>query len=332
MRAALRQHDRGISITAGRRITTAEFLERWLAGKHDIRPMTFKRYRDLVHLHIIPTVGSIPLERLSPQDVDAMLKAKSREGLSDRTVHHIRSCLRGALHKAEADGLVARNAAGLSTAWKVDAEEHSVLDPDQAKTLLTAARGHEHEALVTVALALGLRQGEALGLQWSDVDLDAPSLRVGRALQRLNGRLQLVAPKTKLSRRMITLPTAVADALREHRVRQVQARLMAGSAWIDSDFVFTNRRGGPLQGGLVTESFQRLVEDAGLPRMRFHDLRHSCATLMLVQGVPARVVMETLGHSTITLTMNTYSHVMPSLKREAADAMDRILGGAKPGG
>jgi integrase len=177
-----------------------------------------------------------------------------------------------------------------------------------------------------LALAAGLRQGEALGLHWQDVDLDAGTLRVRVALQRLEGRgLQTVEPKTARSRRSIALPPQVIESLRAHKSRQAQERLLAGSRWQDSGFVFTTATGTPLEGSSVTHRFQKLLRRAGLPHLRFHDLRHACASLLLAQGVHPRVVMETLGHSQISLTMNTYSHVIPALQRDATERMDAIL-------
>jgi integrase len=201
------------------------------------------------------------------------------------------------------------------------------LTPGEARTLLNAAQGDRLEALYTVALALGLRQGEALGLQWGNIDLEARQLKVVRALQRrVDGRVELSEPKTPRSRRTIRMPEAVVVTLQEHRRRQWRERLKAGESWPAEDFVFTDEVGRPLDGTRVTKVFQRLLVRAGLPRMRFHDLRHSAATLLLVQGVPARVVMETLGHSEVGITLNTYSHVLPALEDEAAAAMDRALG------
>jgi integrase len=172
---------------------------------------------------------------------------------------------------------------------------------------------------------MGLRQGEILGLRWSDVDLEAATIRVTQALQRVNGRLDFVEPKSQSSRRTIPLPATVARALRAHRSRQLEERLAAGARWRESDLVFTTSVGTPLDCRNVTRRFQAALEGAGLPRLRFHDLRHTAASLMLAQGVPPRVVMETLGHSQISLTMNTYSHVIPALQREAADRMEAIF-------
>ncbi len=197
--------------------------------------------------------------------------------------------------------------------------------PDKARQFLKSVRGHRLEALFSVALAVGLRQGEALGLRWEDIDMAAGVLRVNHQLQRVDGRLTLVEPKTDRSRRTLVIPRSILERLRDHEKRQLSERLWAGSTWTDGGFVFTNRSGGPLQARNVIREFHKALKDTGLPRIRFHDLRHSCATFLLVQGVSPRVVMELLGHSEIAMTMDTYSHVVPELKREAAERMESLL-------
>jgi len=172
---------------------------------------------------------------------------------------------------------------------------------------------------------MGLRQGEALGLRWQHVDLELGYVRIAKQLQRIDGQLQLVDPKTPRSRRVIAMPATIAKGLREHRDRQNAEKERAGEQWSDSGLVFTGPEGNPLDGSAISKQFHRVLERAGLPQRRFHDLRHSCATLLLVQGVSPRVVMDVLGHSQIGLTMNTYSHVIPELRREAADRMDHLL-------
>ncbi len=174
-------------------------------------------------------------------------------------------------------------------------------------------------------MALGLRQGEALGLRWEDIDFDGGTIRVRNQLQRIDGKLTLVPPKTKRSRRALVMPTMIVDSLRQHEKRQVAEKLWAGSKWQESGFVFANRFGGPTQARRVIEQFHKALTDAGVRHLRLHDLRHSCATLLLVQGVSPRVVMDVLGHSEIALTMNAYSHVVPELQREAAQRMQAIL-------
>jgi integrase len=182
-------------------------------------------------------------------------------------------------------------------------------------------------ALFSVALAVGLRQGEALGLRWVDIDMAAGVLRVNHQLQRVDGRLTLVEPKTDRSRRTLVIPASIIERLHDHERRQVAERLWAGSNWSESGFVFTNLSGGPLQARHVIREFHKSLKAAALPRIRFHDLRHSCATLLLVQGVAPRVVMEILGHSEIAMTMDTYTHVVPELQRGAAARMDSLLSG-----
>jgi integrase len=176
-----------------------------------------------------------------------------------------------------------------------------------------------------VALAVGLRLGEALGLKWDDIDLVQKELRVRHALQRSNGKLRLVEPKSERSRRSVSLPNFAVAALRQHRASQLQDRLAAGGSWQETGFVFTSSIGTPLEGSNVWKAFRALLDRAGLPQMRIHDLRHTCASLLLAQGVHQRLVMETLGHSQISLMMDTYSHVLPALHAEVAAKMDAVL-------
>lgn len=186
-------------------------------------------------------------------------------------------------------------------------------------------KGHPYSALLTVAIALGLREGEALGLKWDAVELEAKQLHVRVALQRVGKEVLLVEPKTARSRRTIVLPDVVVAALRAHRVGQLEQRLLAGPKWVEGGFVFTTRHGKPLEPSNMTKVFKRLLKEAVVPDVRFHDLRHTAATFLLALGVEARVIMETLGHSQISLTLNTYSHVLPTLKTDAANRMNGML-------
>ena len=324
--AALREQQLGTLPTAGRE-TVGQFLTAWLedTAKPKLRPSTFRSYSDLVTQHLVPTIGHLKLVRLTSPEVQAVLNAKLASGLSPRRVEYIRAVLRAALNQAIRWGLISRNAAGLSTPPRVIRRHVQVLTPEEAQKFLEVARGDRYEALYTVALSLGLRQGEALGLSWEDVDLRTRTLKVKHALQRIDGKFQLVEPKTERSRRTIKMPEVVADSLVEHLSRQQELRMLAGGRWVVSSLIFTTSLGTPIDGGNVTRQFQHLLEVAGLPRLRFHDLRHSCASLLLAQGIAPRVVMETLGHSQIALTMNTYSHVMPAVQAEAAAAMDRVF-------
>jgi integrase len=260
--------------------------------------------------------------------VQAFLNAKAATSLAPRTVAYIRAVLRQALGQAERWAMVSRNVARIVEPPRVPRREVRSFSPDQARQFVDAIRGDRLEALYLVALGTGLRQGEILGLAWTDVDLVAATLTVRNALQRVNGKLELVEPKSATSHRIVALPAFVAEGLRAHRTRQLTDRLLAGSHWHEDPrgLVFTTTVGTPMDGIAVTRRFQARLLSAGLPRQRFHDLRNACASLMLAQGVAPRVVMETLGHSQISLTLNTYSHVIPALGRAAAEQMDAMLG------
>jgi integrase len=312
---------------ADERQTLGQFLTRWLQdyAKAKIRPKTYTSYEQLIRVHITPDLGRIPLGKLSPQQVQEFLNRKLAAGLSARTVQYLHALLRAALNRAVKWGLVPRNVVTLTDPPRVSRSEIQPFALDQVRSLLAAMRGDRLEALYTVALAMGLRQGEALGLRWQDVDLDAGTLRVRTALQRVEGALHLVELKTERSRRTLILPDLAVATLRAHRVRQLDERLVAEDEWHEHGLVFATMQGRPLIARNVFRAYQRLLIRAGLPHKRFYDLRHTCATLLLAQGVDPRTIMETLGHSQISLTMNTYAHVLPALQKDAACRMNEIL-------
>ena len=326
LKVALRDQQQGLPVKVERQ-TVAQFLDQWLEAvvRPRVRPSTYKSYAMHIRLHLKPALGHLPLGQLAPQHVQTMMNEKLAAGLSPRSVQYLRGVLRSALNQAVKWDLVARNVATLVEPPRSRRPPVRPLTPEQARSLLEAVRGDRLEALVTVALALGLRQGEALALRWEDVDLDAGVLHVRHTIHKIDGTWQFMEPKTDRSRRTITMPVTTIAALRVHRVRQEQERLVAGERWQDWGLVFPSTVGTPLNGSNVTHRFQKHLERAGLPRQRFHDLRHCCASLLLAQHVPMRVVMEILGHSQISLTMDTYSHVMPGLQQEAAERMDAIL-------
>lgn len=307
--------------------TVAEFLRSWLetSVKPRVRPLTYAGYRVNVEKHLVPALGKIPLDQLTPQNVQEMMNHDLATGLSPKSVVYIHQVLRTALGLAVRWDIVSRNVARLVDRPRVQRKPINPLTPDEARLFLRAIRGHRLEALFSVALALGLRQGEALGLRWQDIDFGAGTLRISHQLQRIDRRLTLVPPKTEKSRRTLVMPPMIVDQLHEHEKRQVAERIWSGSNWQEYDLVFPNRTGRPTQARRVIEQFHEALADAGIRHMRFHDLRHSCATLLLVQGVSPRVVMEVLGHSEIALTMNAYSHVVPELQRDAAQKMQAIL-------
>ena len=325
--AALRDRDAGLPVTPERQMV-GQFLTHWLeeSVRHTVRPSTHSRYAELVRIHAVPMLGHKSLARLTPQDIQGLYTHTLGIGLSRRTVEQLHAVLRRALGQAFKWGLVARNVATLVDVPRPRRIEIRPLSPEQARTLIGATQGHRMEALYVLCLTVGLRQGEALGLRWGDVDLETGMLHVRSSLHRVNGQYEFVEPKTDRSRRAIALSTAALSALGRHQERQHIERLQAGPLWEDWGLVFTTALGKPLNRHNVTRDFKALLRKADLPCLRFHDLRHTCASLLLSQNVHARVVMEVLGHSQIGLTMNTYAHVMPAAQREAATQMDTILG------
>ncbi|MFI5041720.1 MAG: tyrosine recombinase XerC [Acidimicrobiales bacterium] len=309
------------------RTRLATFLDAWLAAvvKPNRTHATWQGYETNVRKHITPFIGHRTLAKLSPADVQALINAKRAEGLAPRTVQYVHATLRAALGTALRWGLVQRNVATLVEPIAVDRVPVVPFNPDEVRLLLDAARADSLGAFYTVAMAVGLRPSEGLALTWGDVDLDAGLLHVRHTLDRRDGGWILKEPKSRRSRRTIPLPSVCIAALKEHRRSQLQLRLAVGPAWTDNGLVFSTAAGGPLSRTEVSRRFGLLQERAGVAHRRLYDCRHTAASLLLAQGVSPRVVMETLGHSSFSLTMDTYTHVMPTLMRDAADAMDRAL-------
>lgn len=306
---------------------TGDWLDAWLStARLRVAPSTFRGY-GAVARSINAHVGDVPLGSLTPSDVERMTAAIVAAGRTGRTAGMTRKVLRLALRQAMRDGLIVRNVAAEARSPRVEPFAARTLTAPEARRLLDATRDDELGALWTLLVATGLRQGEALGLAWPDVDLAAGTLTVRRALGRgWDGRLALAAPKSERSRRTIALPRIARDALDRQKVRQDAARATVGSAWQDRDgLVFTDAVGRPLVGRHVTPVLRTALARAGLPAIRCHDLRHTAATLQLAAGVPLATISRTLGHSTLTITADLYAAVTPDLRREAADAMDRAL-------
>lgn len=277
--------------------------------------------------HIVPSLGRLKLRSVTPTHVRRLLAERAAAGLSPRSVQIVHATLRAMLAEALRDELVERNVAAIVRAPSVVREEVRPWTSGEAATFLQVAGKDRLHALFAVGVALGLRRGELLGLRWSDVDLERGVLNVRQTAQRLEGvGLVFGPPKSSRSWRTIPLPASSMRILREHRSRQVAEKLALGPAWEDHGLVFTSTVGTVVEPRNLARLFNRLTAEAGVRRIRVHDLRHTCASLLLAQGVPPRVVMDVLGHSQLSITMDLYSHVMPTALREAADAMDRALG------
>jgi integrase len=329
--ALRRAHDDGLPV-APEKQTLGAYLQQWVehSACPTIRPTTYASYAQLIRLYLVSDLGHIPLVKLTPPDVQAWVNKRLAGGLSPRTVQYAHAVLRRALGQAQKWGMVPRNVATLVSAPRIRRPEAKFLAPEQVRVFLESVHGDRLEGLFTVSMLLGLRPGEALGLHWRDVDLQAGTLAVRVALHRVEGRKQIDELKTDRSRRSIPLPGVAIAALRAHRARQLEERLAAGDLWEEYGLVFTNATGKPMAEEVVARAFHRALRQAGLPDMRFYDLRHTCASLLHAQGVHMRVVMEILGHSQIAMTMNTYSHVTAQLERHAADQMDALF--ARGGG
>jgi integrase len=316
--------DKGFTINT-RSQSLGSFLDHWLnsVAKNNVRPSTYRSYEQIIRNHLIPGLGTYTLDKLTPQVIQNFLNAKSETGIS---TEHLRRVLRAALSQAMNWELIVRNPAKLVSPPKKAQKEIAFLDVDQAKAFLEAVSNSHHEALYKVAISDGLRLGEALGLQWADIDFENRTLTVRKQLQRIDGKLQLVDPKTQKAKRTIPLPEFAIESLRQHRAKQLEMSLFQADVWQKSDFVFTSSIGTPADPRNIRRSLDEILKTHNLPKLRFHDLRHTCASLLLAQGTDARTIMETLGHSQISVTLNTYSHVMPQLQRDSADRMDALLG------
>lgn len=311
-------------------LKVGEYLERWLESsvKGNVGPRTYTNYRLQVRRHLVPALGRIRLRDLTPFKVQGLYRSKLDAGLSNSSVRYTHAVLHRALRQAVKWSLVPRNVAEAVDPPRVRREEITPLSPAGARSLLAAASGDRFEALFVVALTCGLRQGEVLGLKWPDVDLEARTLRVNRQVQRLGrdgstGKLAFSEPKNA-SRRTVPLTPIAVEALRRHGKRQAEARMRLGSLYEDEGLVFASEIGTPLDAqNVVNRSFKPLLERAGLPSIRFHDLRHTCATLLLGKGVHPKLVQTQLGHASIGITMDLYSHWSPAMGDQAA--MEDVL-------
>jgi integrase len=329
LRGALRDIDAGLNLSADRQ-TVAQYLDKWLSAsaKPSVKIRTYEGYESIVRVRVAPRIGRMQLAKLTPLDLQSLYSELADAGLSARSIGHTHRVLHRALDQAVKWNILARNPCHGTTAPRPQRAEMKVLTPEQVRAFLAATVDHPAHALYTLAVTSGMRVGELLGLQWGDVDLDAGHLTIRRALQQQNSAgLVFVTPKTTKSRRRILLSQRAIDALRAHRDRQTFHRKQVGTEWRDLDLVFPGPFGGPTDPSWSRQVFYAALEAAGMPRVRFHDLRHTAATLALMQGVHPKVVSDMLGHSSVGLTLDTYSHLLPAMHQQAAAAMDAILAG-----
>jgi integrase len=313
-------------------LTVKEFLTQWLeSSRPRVRPTTWASYERALRCHILPTLGELPLQRLTPATLNALyvklLVTKSQRGepLSPKTVRNTHIVLRRALQDSVRWNLVPRNAADLADPPRTSRVDMRVWSAEQLRTFLEVSVEHPLHVAWFLAGTTGMRRGEVLGLRWRDVDLDAGRLAVTRAITTANNQIIVTEPKTARSRRSIALDTATIARLRQHRKGQLETRLLMGAAYEHQDLVVAEPDGSPIPPDRLSRQFERELRKGGLPVIRFHDLRHTHATMALAAGVHPKVVSDRLGHANVSITLDVYSHAVPAMEAAAAEAIAALV-------
>lgn len=325
---ALREIEQAKRVKKSRQ-TLGEYLEYWLENVHrlSVRLSTFVQNRALLELHVFPALGKIPLQDLTARGVQ-QLYSKLQGHLSAGRVKNLHVLLHKALkHAMLQDDLLRENVCDRVTLPRQETEEKPALTPTQAQQLIQAAKENLLETLLIVAITTGMRHGELRALRWQDVDVDKKEIHVRYSSGRVAGYGNVQSePKSKKGRRTIAVHAFVIDALKSHRVAQLEQRPNAGSIWQDRDLVFPGKTGNCFNRVTLYKNFDIILAKAGLPKIRIHDLRHSAATILLAMGVNVRVVQEILGHSNISITLGIYGHVLPGMQEEAMQKWGDVLG------
>lgn len=326
MTALQRDVDRGVRMPE-EKWTVATYLSHWLEDvvRPNKAPKTHQGYELVVRLHIVPVIGRKRLRSLSVGDVRDLVARLEEQGMGVRGIQQVHAILRNALQSAMREEVVTRNVAKLVQVKTPSYEVGRGLSVDQSRTLLQETQQDRLHALYVLAVYLGLRRGELLALRWRDLDLDLGTLQVRHTLQRVDGDLKFLPPKTRTSRRTVPLPKPCLDALRSHRVAQDAERLKTGARWVDEDMVFASRIGTPIEPDNLSRSWYQVRKVLGDPAPRFHDLRHTCVSLLLADGAPPHVVQQIVGHSAIDVTMTIYAHASLDEKRKVLARLGQSL-------
>ena len=299
----------------------------WLASKQfSLRQTTWIHYDQLVRLYLIPFLGLIKIRALQPSHIQRLYNHLLEQGVGIPTIRKSHTVLHSALSYAVRTGLLTRNPAAPTMPPKGPPKEMKIYDESQVSQMLVAARDHRWEALFQLAVTTGMRQMELLGLRWTDLDWLSKTLRVERQLVRPAGEgVKFLPPKTRFGRRAVAIGPQTIEALRRHDGRQHAERVKAGDCWQELGLIFTTKTGGPIHPRNLLRDFKILVREAGLPVIRFHDLRHTAASLMLNHGIPLIIASRRLGHARPSITLDVYGHLIPNRQAEAAELMDELV-------
>ena len=319
------QVEQGLTYDATR-TTFGEYLEGWLNLKRSVvRIHTIEQYQRTVNKYILPGLKNAKLNELTPGRIQGLYDQLQKQGVTPRVVQVVHAVIYGSLQQALKLGIIGRNPALAAVTPAAKLREIQVWDESQISQFLVSIQGQRNETLYRLALATGMRRGELCGLQWSDVDWLAKTIYVQRQVtQPEGGGFQYTLPKTSAGRRMISLGENMIQALRLQIERVQTLRAAVGERWKDNDLIFPSLAGTPIDGYNLSKEFRILAEQAGLPRIRFHDLRHTAASMMLNHGIPVIIVSRILGHSKPSITMDIYGHLIPGMQDQAASLMDQI--------
>lgn len=320
--------DKGMPINTSK-ATVGEFLDQWMESyvRINTTPKTYYDYAGMIRRYLKPTLGRTFLKDLTPQHVQKMHADMYLQGLSARSVQYAHKVLKQSLKHAVRWNLIGRNVCELVDSPKPRRKEMKALDAADIRRLLDASSGSTYGHIFYLAVYTGLRRGELLALRWCDVDLQSKTLSVNKALTSIRGKGVVASePKTRNSRRLVSLPPSATGLLRSLKAQRMEKYEAACVPWTETAYIFCNSDGGPVSPDTITHAFQRLAKELGFNDIRFHDLRHTHATLMLKQGVHPKIVSERLGHASVNITLDTYSHVLPGLQESAATLFDETLG------
>ena len=307
--------------------TVEEYMAGWISSKRaSLRPRTWQHYEQMMRNHILPHLGKFKIRELRPEHIQSLYDHLLAIGTGIYTIRKIDAVLSSALNQAVKMEVIGRNPVSLTMPPKKPSEEMQILDESQVSQLQIAAAGSQYEALIHLALTTGMREMELLGLKWTDLDWVKKTLKVERQLVRPEeGPVRFAPPKTKSGKRTLTLGGKTIEVLRHHYDRQHAERKAAGEKWQENGLIFPNSLGGPIHPRNLLRDYRKLLQAAELPRFRFHDLRHTAASLMLNHDIPVIVVSRRLGHARASITLDVYGHLLPSMQNEAAEIIDGLI-------